>query len=354
MDISSYQEALILNRTLRVFSQSNLIDLVSSAIDRPSSSASNQINSSHFDHFHNEKYLLFSESNISVVKALMESLQGVLGSKLNFYQNLKLAEEAQKKAALENRNQSSSSLVSSLFKKFNIKAVLLYVKEFLIIENAHNSSTQDLSNGTGKSSNNRELKALENKLLSSLNYLSEIFSIEIPPPPTNPDSDDNNSSSKMSPRKLKEIGQRIENFSNLNTTNYIMPAGNYAEFDLDNNFKSVKLTENGRKELFNSGGRKHAPIVINQHYDDLSVMGTEIYVLLVVARIFGRFLSSYFSEYLEKVKSGAEGWKYDFGRFWFIGGGLVGKSTKMFFRNFFVHFCLSKKYNEHKRRLQSN
>ena len=92
------------------------------------------------------------------------------------------------------------------------------------------------------------------------------------------------------------------------------------------------------KFFLSSGGLKHAPVIINKHYDDLPRMSTEIGLFLIFTKLIGKFLTKKLQPYLSKVESNERGFIYKYGKYWFqtANSGLLYHKAKISVR-FLAH-----------------
>merc|ERR1712183_589620 len=89
---------------------------------------------------------------------------------------------------------------------------------------------------------------------------------------------------------------------------------------VDDDLKGITLTEKGRAQLFNSGGAMHGPIIIRKHFDELSPMQSEVYVVLRIVQFIGNFLTNLpcSKTFLKDVETNQPGFINDLGRYWFM------------------------------------
>lgn len=267
VDLSSPQEATILFRTVRVFSQRSLVPLVYAAAEKsnPSNNCPTKLLKTSILHPPGKAPF----SNIKeIVHELISSCQQILAKKYNHYGSAAQPE------------------------KFSLTVWLnqLFTEEAKVKETC-----------------SKESKQIEQRLSQSIQQLSELFNVPIPTPPeTEQESFEN------SPTKLSKLGNRLEQHNTLAFDD------DFAEFELAPDLHSCTLTDVGREQLLASGGLKHAPIIMHTHYDDLPIMSTEFRFMVYLLGIIGTFLTAKFQPYLKDVADGREGYIYRYGRFWFL------------------------------------
>lgn len=287
VQVSNQQECTIIYRTLRVFSQKNLLPLIELAVEN----RSNKINSPTRQNTQGYKNSSFSQQSLHynsnetessafhktrpIVQALIKSCQEILRKKFHFYRKIN-AEIAKKQSWME------------------------WLSSF-----GDDNSTQK-----GNSQKDKENQQIANRLKDSIQFLSDLFNVDIPEVQIT-------EATELEPgspsRQNNKLGNRLENQFNDSVDDF-------AEFDLDDENTDVTLTSKGRDELMSSGGGKHAPITVKSHYDDLPCMSMEVGILLVITQFFGNLISSNkkIETWLEKLEKGEPGVFNDYGRFWFM------------------------------------
>ena len=222
----------------------------------------------------NNPYDLHSSVNMQVVRNLIEVLQQTILTNTDYY---KTKYQNSQKTKNAKRNDGDAFSLS-------LKSIWQTVKDFLFLED--NLTVVSHEKETHKN-------FIEVKLVSSLQFLQDMFNLNIPDPDLASifkKLDEENSSGsggKYSPNRMRKLGQHLENYNpGTFAKNPSMDGRNYAEFDVDEDLKEVRLTERGRQQLFYSGGERHGPIIIKKHFDELSPMQSEVYVVLKVVLWF--------------------------------------------------------------------